>query len=431
MRAVAGAVALTAFLAACAPAPHPPSPSPRRLVATDTLVVAPPRAVGMDRALHARLDSVLAAGIAYGAAPGAELAVGRYGRLVYMGGAGRLDPAPGSPAPDDSTLWDLASLTKVIGTTTAAMILQEEGKLSLDMPVHDYLPWLDAPDKAGITVRMLLEHRSGFRPDILFWKPTPGDSTPRQRIDADRLIYTPGDSMVYSDLNFILMGMIVQQLTGTTLDRFLAERVWGPLGMRDTGFDPLLPTGEEVPADSACAAALSHATPQRLARIAPTEVDTWYRHMHVHGIVHDENACALGGVAGHAGLFSSARDLAIFAQMMLNGGEYGGVRILHPNTIPRWTARQSEGSSRALGWDTPSPRSSAGRYFSPRAFGHTGFTGTSIWMDPQRGLFVILLTNRVDPTRANTKVFRLRREVADAVQSSILDAPLIDWEARR
>ncbi|MEJ2186678.1 MAG: serine hydrolase, partial [Gemmatimonadota bacterium] len=293
------------------------------------------------------------------------------------------------------------------------------------------LPELDAPDKAAITVRMLLEHRSGFRPDIAFWKPTPGDSTPMARINADSLIYTPGDSSVYSDLNFILMAKIVERLTGTTLDRFLLERVWRPLGMRDTGFNPLLPPGQEIPADTNCTAALSHGTPRRLARIAFEEVDTWYRHMHVHGIVHDENACALGGVAGHAGLFSSARDLAIFAQMMLNGGEYDGVRILHPNTIARWTARRHKGSSRATGWDTPSGQSSAGRYFSPRSFGHTGFTGTSIWMDPQRGLFVILLTNRVDPTRANTKVFPLRREVADAVQSAILDAPLIDWEARR
>src|SRR5690606_2542802 len=155
--------------------------------------------------------------------------------------------------------------------------------------------------------------------------------------------------------------------------------------------------------------------------------DTVYRNMHVHGIVHDENACAMGGVAGHAGLFSSARDLAIFAQMMLNGGEYGGVRLLSPETIARWTARQGPRSRRALGWDTPSPGSSAGRYFSPRSFGHTGFTGTSIWIDPERGLFVILLTNRVNPTRQNMRHEPLRRAVADAVQAAVLDAPLIEW----
>jgi len=158
-----------------------------------------------------------------------------------------------------------------------------------------------------------------------------------------------------------------------------------------------------------------------------TEIDTAYRHMHIHGIVHDENACALGGVAGHAGLFTSARDVAVFCQMLLNGGQYGGVRLIQPTTVARWTARQSSKSSRALGWDTPSDQSSAGRYFSPRSFGHTGFTGTSIWIDPERGIFVVLLTNRVDPTRANMRVEALRRDIADAVQSAILDAPLIEW----
>jgi CubicO group peptidase (beta-lactamase class C family) len=159
-------------------------------------------------------------------------------------------------------------------------------------------------------------------------------------------------------------------------------------------------------------------------------MDTAYRHIHVHGIVHDENACALGGVAGHAGLFSSARDVAVFSQMLLNGGEYGGVRLIQATTVARWTARQSSHSSRALGWDTPSDHSSAGRYFSPRSFGHTGFTGTSIWMDPERGVFVVLLTNRVNPTRANLRHEALRRDIGEAVQSAILDAPLVEWRPR-
>lgn len=150
----------------------------------------------------------------------------------------------------------------------------------------------------------------------------------------------------------------------------------------------------------------------------------------VHGFVHDENAWALGGVAGHAGLFSSARDLATFARLLLGGGSVGDVRLLQPATIARWTARQSNASSRALGWDTPAPGSSAGRYFSPRSFGHTGFTGTSIWLDPERGVFVILLTNRVNPTRQNQRHSPLRRAIADAVMESVADAPLIDWEAR-
>jgi CubicO group peptidase (beta-lactamase class C family) len=165
-------------------------------------------------------------------------------------------------------------------------------------------------------------------------------------------------------------------------------------------------------------------------RVAPTEIDS-VRGGLVRGKVHDENANAIGGVSGHAGLFSSARDLSVFAQMLLNGGSYGTVRIVKPETLARWTAPQSRTSSRALGWDTPSRGSSSGRFFSPRSFGHTGFTGTSIWIDPERGLFVILLTNRVNPTRDNQKHVPLRRAVADAAQSAILDAPLVNWEAAR
>jgi CubicO group peptidase (beta-lactamase class C family) len=166
------------------------------------------------------------------------------------------------------------------------------------------------------------------------------------------------------------------------------------------------------------------------ARIAPTEIDS-VRGGLVSGKVHDENAWAIGGVSGHAGLFSTARDLTIFAQMLLNGGEYNGVRIVKASTLARWTAPQSRTSSRALGWDTPSKGSSAGNFFSPRSFGHTGFTGTSIWIDPETNLFVILLTNRVNPTRNNNRHVPLRRAVADAAQESITDAPTINWEASR
>jgi CubicO group peptidase (beta-lactamase class C family) len=166
-----------------------------------------------------------------------------------------------------------------------------------------------------------------------------------------------------------------------------------------------------------------------MRRIALTALDTLRGQLH--GSVHDPNAWALGGVAGHAGLFSSARDLAVFAQMLLNGGTYGGIRIVRPTTIARWTSVQDVASSRALGWDTPSAVSSAGRFFSPRGFGHTGYTGTSIWVDPERGLFVVLLTNRVNSRGEATRHSQLRRDVADAVQSAIRDAPLIDWETRR
>jgi len=164
--------------------------------------------------------------------------------------------------------------------------------------------------------------------------------------------------------------------------------------------------------------------------VAATQVDSTRGGL-IHGEVHDPNAWAIGGVAGHAGLFSSAADLAVFAQMLLNGGSHGSVRILRLETLARWTAPQWPGSSRALGWDTPSGESSAGRHFSPRSFGHTGFTGTSLWVDPERGLFVVLLTNRVNRGGDNQRHVPLRRAVADAAQRAILDAPLVDWEAAR
>jgi CubicO group peptidase (beta-lactamase class C family) len=374
--------------------------------------------------LGARLDSIVAVGIAEGAAPGAALAVGRWVRLVHLRGYGRIDIAPNAPAVTDSTMFDMASLTKVVATTTAAMILEDEAKLDLDAPIHTYLPQLTDPAKSGITVRMILTHSGGFEAFAPLWREHRGRADYLTQINVRPLAYAPGDSTIYSDWDFVLMGLIIEHITGMPLDQFVSSRLWQPLGMHDTGFNPL--ASGAMPADSDCTAAFRADNPL-LARIAMTEIDTAYRHMHVHGIVHDENACAMGGVAGHAGLFSSARDVAVFCQMLLNGGEYGGVRFIQPTTVARWTTRQSSKSSRAFGWDTPSGRSSAGRYFSPRSFGHTGFTGTSIWIDPERGVFVVLLTNRVDPTRANMRHEALRRDIADAVQAAILDAPLVEW----
>jgi len=384
--------------------------------------------VGMSGDLGARLDSIVSAGIAEGAAPGAAIAVGRWGQVVHLRGYGRIDNAPDAAPVNDSTLFDLASLTKVVATTTAAMILEDEGKLDLDVPIRTYLPELNAPDKAAITMRMLLTHTGGFEAFAPLWREYRGRAGYLGQINARPLAYAPGDSTVYSDWDFVLAGLIVERITGTPLDEFLKTRVWQPLQMRETGYSPLL--SGTMPADSACTAAFRAGHPM-LDRIAKTEMDTVYRHTHVHGIVHDENACALGGVAGHAGLFSSARDLAAFAQMLLSGGQLGATRLIQPTTVARWTARQSRGSSRAIGWDTPAGRSSAGRYFSPRSFGHTGFTGTSIWLDPERGLFVVVLTNRVNPTRNNGRHEALRRDVADAVQAAVLDAPVIEWRPGR
>jgi beta-N-acetylhexosaminidase len=368
-----------------------------------------PEHVGMSPALGPRLDAIVEAAIAGGAAPGAALVVGRRGQLVHARGYGRLDRDPGAAAADVHTIWDLASLTKVVATTTAAMILEEEGRLDLDRPVREYLPELDAPDKQAITVRMLLTHRGGLEAFAPLFRELRGPDAYLAAINARPLRHRPGTTTLYSDWDLILLQRVIERITGQGLDAFVDERVFGPLGMRDTGFRP---------------------APELHPRIAPTQVDA-SRGGLIHGDVHDPNAWAIGGVAGHAGLFASAADLAVFARMMLAGGTHEGVRILGPETIARWTSPQDPGSSRALGWDTPSGRSSAGRYFGPRSFGHTGYTGTSIWIDPERDLFVILLTNRVNPTDENQRHVPLRRAVADAAQQAITDAPLVDWEGLR
>ena len=362
---------------------------------------------GLDPDLPARIDSILNAAIADRAAPAMAVAIGRYDSLVYLHSYGRLTYADRAPAVDEHTRFDLASLTKVIATTTAAMMLEEQGRLDINRTVASYLPGLNAPDKQAITVRMLLTHRGGFEAFAPLWHTLKGREQYLATINSRPLTYAPGTKSIYSDWDFVLMGLVVEHITGETLDSFTARNIFEPLGMSETGFRP-------------------DTVDKR--HIAPTEIDST-RGL-VWGSVHDENADALGGVAGHAGLFSTARDLATFARMMLNGGSVGSVRLLAPTTIARWTAAADAGSSRALGWDTPALHSSAGRFFSPRSYGHTGFTGTSIWTDPERGVWVILLTNRVYPTRNNAKLGPLRRVISDAVEQAVMDAPLIDWESR-
>lgn len=394
--------------AACTPF-HPAMAPVPRLAAVPALVAAAPGEVGLDPVLPAQLDSIARAAIADRAAPAISMAVGRHGRLVHLRGYGNVDWAPGAPAVTDSTLFDMASVTKVVATTTAAMILEEQGKLDIDRTVASYLPEFSDSAKAGITVRMLLIHRGGLEAFAPLYREFRGREQYLEQINRRPLKWAPGTHTEYSDWDLILTQLVIERITGETLDRFVAERIFEPLGMRDTRFTP----------DSTLR-----------PRIAATEVDR-SRGGLIWGSVHDPNAFAMGGVSGHAGLFSSARDMAVFAQMLLNGGEYNGVRIVRPETLARWTAPQGPGSSRALGWDTPSAKSSAGRFFGPRSFGHTGYTGTSVWIDPERGVFVVLLTNRVNPTSENQKQVPLRRAVADAVQQAITDAPLIDWEARR
>ena len=398
------------FLVACAPAIKTANrsvPMPRHVIPPE--VETSLSAAGFDPQVAPELDSIITAAIADKASPGVALAIGHNGRVGYLRGYGALDWDPSSAPVTDSSLYDLASLTKVIATTTAAMMLEESGKLDIDRTVASYLPEFNAADKAQITVRQLLTHRGGMEAFSDLWRTNHGRAEYLRALNARPLAYQPGTKTIYSDWDMVLMQFVIERLAGTTLDAFVDERLFKPLGMLDSHFNP---------------------SQDLLPRIAPTENEA-FRGGLIRGVVHDENAWSLGGVSGNAGLFSSARDLALFSQMMLNGGELNGVRILKPETIARWTARQDRSSSRALGWDTPSPQSSAGHYFSLRSFGHTGFTGTSIWVDPEKQLYVILLTNRVDPTRKNQKQIPLRRAVADAVQLAVRGAPIVNWESKQ
>jgi CubicO group peptidase (beta-lactamase class C family) len=324
--------------------------------------------------------------VAARAFPGAVIAVGRQDTVLFARGFGALTYDGGSP-PGERTLYDLASLTKVVGLTTAVMMLWEERKLDLDAPVTRYVPQFAAGGDS-ITIRHLLTHSSG----LPAWLPLFHDVHSRAemfaRVNATPLEAPPGSRMVYSDLGAILLTEAVERIAGQRLDSLLEQRVFRPLGMRDTRYNP----------------------PVSLrGRTAPTENDPWRGHV-LTGEVHDENASVMDGVSGHAGLFSTAADLVRFAQMMLRGGE----GLVRPATIIEFTTVQNAAfSSRALGWDTPSKGSSAGDDLSPHAFGHTGFTGTSIWIDPAKDLFIILLTNRVYPTRANEQILRVRPRVAN------------------
>lgn len=366
-----------------------------------------PADAGMSAAALARVDARVERAIAEKVTPGAALAVGRAGKLVRDRGYGRLDWADGSAPVTDSTIYDMASLSKAVGTTTVAMLMVDDGRIELDSPVSRYLPELKDAPVGGSTLRQLLTHSAGLPAYRPFWLTRVGEPAYVRAIGAEELAYEPGTQRVYSDLGMILMGAVLHRVTGERQDSLLQRRVFGPLGMRDTGYLPL--GGPPGPRGGGWTTA---------DRIAPTELDPNWRHRHLRGQVHDENAYAIGGVAGHAGLFSSARDLARFAQMLLNGGELDGVRVVSQKTVTRFLAPDS-----TLGWYNVRISESVGSKFGPRSFGHTGFTGTSLFVDPDQRLFVVLLTNRVDPTRERGGHVELRKDVHDGVETAITGAP--------
>ena len=381
--------------------------------------VVDPATVGMSAAGLARVDSLLQAGIADSAASGAAIAIGRHGRLVSLKGFGELQYGTRRPVTPTS-IFDLASVSKVVGTTTATMMLVADGRLDLDATVVSYLPWWSRGDerKEAVTVRQLLLHRTGLIPFRTWYYDIEGLQAYKDAAADEPLQTEPGAATAYSDIGIMTLAWVIEEIADQPLDEFLQERLWNRLGMLETRYRPE-----------------STLRP----RIAATEIDTLYRNEMVWGTVHDENADAMGGVAGHAGLFSTAVDLSVFARMMLNNGVTpactpGGAvgepcpvrraearAIVDADVLDMFTSRFDETSSRGLGWDTPSERSSGGDYITNEAFGHTGYTGTSIWMDPELDLWVVLLTNRVHPTRENQKHVPLRRAVHDAAVRSVTD----------
>ncbi|HTS86879.1 MAG TPA: serine hydrolase domain-containing protein [Gemmatimonadales bacterium] len=342
------------------------------------------------------LDSAITAG----AAPGAVLGVSVRGRHYYYG-TGRLgldDPT----RPDSETRYDLASVTKVVSLTTLAMIAVDSGLLDLDAPVVRYLPGFAPrpadPEREGVTIRHLLTHSSG----LPAWRPLYQEAATREAAfalaDTTALLAPPGTTFLYSDLGAIVLTQVIEQLFRHRIDTLFAERIAQPLDLTETRY---LPPATWLP------------------EIAPTENDPW-RGRVLRGEVHDENAARLDGVSGNAGLFSSARDLLRFGDWLAEqvDGQTprhpAGLRVAHAGVF---VERQDipPGSSRALGWDTPSGVSSGGSHLGPRGFGHTGFTGTSIWIDPDRALVIVLLSNRVHPTRQNNRWGAVRGLVADRV----------------
>lgn len=354
-----------------------------------------------------RAADVLRGALQDRAFPGCAVAVGSSQRLLWCRGFGALDYKGGPPV-TPRTLYDLASLTKVVGTTSVVLALVRDGKLAVNDPLARHLPEFlarahdeeDRRRRSRVTIEHLLTHSAGLPAWKPFYRTTKSYGELLEAVLETPLEAAPGARTVYSDLGAILLGEAASRAGGRPLDELERSMVFQPLGLRETLRNP--------------PAALR-------SRCAPTEIPPGARDgSPLQGVVHDENARAAGGLTGHAGLFSTARDVADFARELLRAlrGESG----IFPRKLVEGFARRRNlvpGSSRAMGWDTPADRGSAGDVLSRRSFGHTGFTGTSLWLDPDRDLYVILLSNRVHPSRENKKIYRVRRALADAVAQAV------------
>lgn len=361
-------------------------------------------AAGMDAACFAVVDSIINSGIAQKAYPGCVLMVAKEGRVVYNRAYGHMTYDSAAAAVDTNMLFDLASLTKVAATTLAVMKLVDAGKVDLDDKLSMYLPYLKNTNKKNITIRQALSHQARLKSFDSYWKTARHADDPKadvlRQITESKL--NKKDAYVYSDLGFILLAEMVEYVSGQRLDVFMNTHFYQPLGMRHTAFNPLQ---HDFVVDS----------------ILPTEVDKLYRNECIHGTVHDPNAFCMGGVAGHAGLFSNSSDLAVLFSMLLNEGEYNGVRVLSPEVVRLFNTQYfvKKGNRRALGFDKP--RNPAWGHTAPEvsqsSYGHTGFTGTMVWVDPEESLVYLFLSNRVHPTASPNLLSRLN--IRTDVQSQI------------
>ncbi|MGB9182336.1 MAG: exo-beta-N-acetylmuramidase NamZ domain-containing protein [Pyrinomonadaceae bacterium] len=376
-----------------------------------------PAAVGMSAKRLAQMDEVIGQAIARKELPGAVVLVARRGRIVWRKAYGSRAVLPAHEQMTTDTIFDLASLTKILATATSIMILVERGQVRLSDPVSRYIPELKGEGRDTLTVEHLLVHRSGYAPDFDLREQWSGYEEALKRLYSEPLRSAPDTRFVYSDINYIALGEIVRRVSGETLDEFARKNIFEPLGMRDTGFRPRAELKSRIAPTETRRATLNYLGDS--SERAGTEGERWMR-----GEVHDPTAFRMGGVAGHAGLFSTADDLAIYCQMILQGGEYGGARILSPMGVAAMTrprAVTTDGDARGLGWDIASSFSSnRGDLFPPGSFGHTGFTGTSLWLDPASETFVVFLSNRVHPD-GKGDVGPLRGRVASIVAGSITD----------
>ncbi len=341
--------------------------------------------------------AVVQRGVDEGAFPAAVLEVGTRRRVLAQQAFGRLDRDPESALTRKDTIFDLASLTKVIATTTLMMRLVDRGRLRLEQPIREWIPEWRGKDREHVRLRSLLAHSSGLTAWLPFYRDHSGRQDFQHAICSLPLEYAPDSQSIYSDLGFMLLGFMIE----------------------DAGGKPFEAQAEAMLAEITTAPLLFNPPMELRPAIAPTEHDAW-RGRRLVGEVHDENCWALGGAAGHAGLFGTSEAVADFARAMLNALDGADSLLASAETARTFVTRSAiPDSSRALGWDTMLPTSSCGVRMSASAFGHTGFTGTSLWIDPERDLYVVLLTNRVNPTRENTMIQQVRPAVHDAVLAAL------------